>query len=190
MNEPEELDQALRALLQRLPTSVEPERDLWAGIHSQIAAVRPAVAVAPQRRGISIAWAIAASVASLAVGIFITLGVQRNRAPVQQTSNPPVTVLPAAAQYSFLPASTDAVRMKLRESCAAQLANLPPATRAKVEKNLLLIKQAVSDIQSALAKDPGNALLQDLLVTTYQNELDTLANVQALASTAHPEVSI
>ena len=67
---------------------------------------------------------------------------------------------------------------------------MPPATRAKVEKNLLLIKQAVSDIQSALAKDPGNPLLQDLLVSTYQNELDTLANVQALASTANSEVSI
>jgi hypothetical protein len=189
MNKPEELDQALRASLQRLPRSVEPERDLWAGIHSQITVAASPATVAPQRRGISIGWAIAASLASLAVGIFVTRGLQREHAPVQQATNLPATVLPAA-QYSFVPASTDAVRLKLRESCAAQLANLPPATRAKVEKNLLLIKQAVSDIQSALAKDPGNALLQDLLVSTYQNELDTLANVQALASTAHSEVSI
>ena len=189
MKTPEELDQALRASLQRLPRSVTPERDLWAGIHSQITAAEPAVTAAPQRRGISMGWAIAASVASLAVGIAITLGIQRDRAPGQQASNPPPAVQPANAQYSFVPASTDAVRLKLRESCAAQLANLPPATREKVEKNLLLIKQAVSDIQSALAKDPGNALLQDLLVSTYQNELNTLANVQALASTAHSEVS-
>lgn len=164
MNTPEEWDQALRTSLQRLPRSVDPERDLWAGIHSQITAATPTVASTPQRRGISMGWAIAASVTSLAVGIFITLGLQRDRAPVQQASNPPLTSPPVAAQYSFVPASTDAVRMKLRESCAAQLANLPPATRAKVEKNLLLIKQAVNDIQSALVKDPGNALLQDLLV--------------------------
>ena len=189
MNKPEDLDQTLRVSLQRLPRSVEPERDLWTGIHSQITAAAPPVADALRGRGVSIGWAIAASVTSLAVGIFITRGLQRDRAPVQQVANSPVTLLPAAAEYSFVPASTDAVRMKLRESCAAQLANLPPVTRAKVEKNLLLIKQAVSDIQSALVKDPGNALLQDLLVTTYQNELDTLANVQALASTAHPEVS-
>lgn len=190
MKTPQELDQALRASLQQLPRSVEPERDLWAGIHSQITASAPPVAVAPQRRGISLGWAIAASLASLAVGICITLGIQSDRAPAQLASNPPTTVPPAVTQYSFVPASTDAVRLKLRESCAVQLANLPPATRAKVEKNLLLIKQAVSDIQSALAKDPGNALLQDLLVSTYQNELDTLANVQALASTAHSEASI
>lgn len=190
MNKPEELDQALRASLQRLPRVVEPERDLWAGIHSQITATASPAVVAPQRRGVSMGWTIAASLASLAVGIFVTRGLQREHAPVQQATNLPATVLPATAQYSFVPASTDAVRLKLRESCAAQLANLPPATRAKVEKNLLLIKQAVSDIQSALAKDPGNALLQDLLVSTYQNELDTLANVQALASTAHSEVSI
>ena len=190
MKTPEELDDALRASLQRLPRSVEPERDLWAGIHSQISAITPPVIVPSQRRGISTRWAIAASLTSLGVGIFVTLGVQRQHAPVQQASNKPASVMPATAQYSFVPASTDAVRLKLRESCAAQLANLPPVTRAKVEKNLMLIKQAVSDIQSALAKDPGNSLLQDLLVSTYQNELDTLANVQALASTAHPEVSI
>lgn len=190
MNTPEELDQALRASLQRLPRSVEPERDLWAGIRSEITTAAPSLSVAPQRRGISMAWAVAASVASLAVGILITLSVQRARAPAQMAATSTVTTLPTNAAYSFVPASTDAVRLKLRESCAAQLANLPAVTRAKVEKNLLLIKQAVNDIQSALAKDPGNALLQDLLVSTYQNELDTLANVQALASTAHSEVSI
>ncbi len=183
MNTPEDEDLALRAKLQRLPRSVEPERELWAGIHSAITPAATPFAPVSQRRSISIRWAIAASVASLAVGVFITRALQREPAP-------PMAAAAAQAAYSFVPASTDAVRIKLRESCAVQLANLPPAARAKVEQDLLLIKHAVADIQSALARDPGNALLQDLLVTTYQNELDTLANIQALASSAHSEVSI
>ena len=190
MNKPDESDLALRAALRRLPRSVQPERDLWAGIQREISAAPAASlagAQAKPRRGIGMPWAIAASVASLGVGVFLTLAMLHGRAPVQQAAVPPAAM---AAEFSFVPASTDAVRAKLRQSCAAQLANLPAATRDKVVQDLMLIKNAVADIQTALAKDPGNALLQDLLVTTYQNELDTLANVQALASSAHSEVSI
>lgn len=194
MNDPQDKDLALRAALHRLPESVAPSRDLWAGIERGISAEtsRP---VSKGHAG-AVRWAIAASIIGLAVGVLLTLSMQRAQPPLS-AQNPPqaqpsaITPPPAAsAGYDFVPASTDAVRQKLRADVARQLANLPPATRDKVEKDLLLIKNAVADIQSALAKDPGNALLQDLLVTTYQNELDTLANVQALTSSAHSEVSI
>jgi hypothetical protein len=194
MNDPQDRDLALRAALRRLPESVAPARDLWAGIEQGISAETSRQA--PNGRAGVVRWAIAASVIGLAVGVLLTLSMQRAQPPLS-AQNPgqaqPSTVAPlpaAQAGYGFVPASTDAVRQKLRADVARQLANLPPATRDKVEKDLLLIKNAVADIQSALAKDPGNALLQDLLVTTYQNELDTLANVQALTSSAHSEVSI
>ena len=187
MSNPEDSDAPLRSALRRLPQSVEPDRDLWAGIHAQISAQKPASTMV--RTGANgVRWAVAASLVGLAVGVLVTLSLRPSRAPVL-AQLPPVTTLSTQPGISFVPASTDAVRRKLRAEVAAQMANLPPATRQKVESNLQLIKNAVADIQSALAKDPGNSLLQDLLVTTYQNELDTLANVQALASSAHPEVS-
>ncbi len=194
MKDPQDKDLALRGALRRLPQSVAPSRDLWAGIEQGISAEtsRP---VSNGHAG-AVRWAIAASIIGLAVGALLTLSMQRTQPP-PSAQNPPqaqpsaITPPPAAsAGYDFVPASTDAVRQKLRADVARQLANLPPATRDKVEKDLLLIKNAVADIQSALAKDPGSALLQDLLVTTYQNELDTLANVQALTSSAQSEVSI
>ena len=37
----------------------------------------------------------------------------------------------------------------------------------------------LTDLQSALGKDPGNALLQELLVNTYQDEMRVLTDVQA-----------
>jgi hypothetical protein len=101
---------------------------------------------------------------------------------------PSAPALPA--EYSFVPASTDAVRARMRVACLAQLQNLPPKTRDQVKQDLELISATVRDIQTALAKDPGNALLQVLFVTTDQNELNTLANVQAAASAAHSEVSL
>ena len=195
MNQHRDPDSGLREQFGRLPRSVLPERDLWAGIEQQITAQ-----ASPARsRAVGLRWAIAASVASLAVGALVTLMLQRPAAvQVAGTAVPSAVQRPAQgsmtpqfgdAGYSFVPASTDAVRARLRKQVAAQLAHMPPATREKVEKNLLIIKNAVADIQSALARDPDNALLQDLLVTTYQNELDTLANVQALASSANSEVS-
>lgn len=193
MNEPLDSDLALRAALRRMPQSVEPERDLWAGIRQQIAEqAKKSGADSFARRTVGVRWAIAASVAGLAIGVLATRWLQQAGPPLA-ASMPASVDLPAstsAPSYSFVPASTDAVRQQLRANVTRQLAGLPPATRKKVEKNLALIKDAVVDIQAALAKDPGNALLQDLLVTTYQNELDTLANVQALTNSAHSEVSI
>ena len=35
----------------------------------------------------------------------------------------------------------------------------------------------MTDIQAALGRDPGNALLQELLVNTYQDEMRVLTTV-------------
>lgn len=194
MTHPEGSDLELRAQLSRLPRSVEPSRDLWAGIEKELR-----TGSVPHRLS-GARWAAAAGVAGLALGILLMWPMRRGEAPqvaqdttapstVQQTVRPAHAV-PGQAGYSFVPASTDAVRQRLQAQVVARLATLPPATRKKVEANLLLIKNAVSEIQSALAKDPGNALLQELLVSTYQNELDTLVNVQTLAALSHTEVSL
>ena len=190
MNKPMDEDQDLRAALGRLPQSIEPERDLWTGIQAGIQAdIQASNALPASRKAATVSWpwALAASVASLAVGVVVTLSMHRAAVPTPVVAALPPVVAP---ENSFVPASTHAMATKLRATCLAQLANLPPQTREKVEKDLELIRVSVIDIQSALAKDPGNALLQDLLVTTYQNELHTLANVQAAASAAHTEVSL
>jgi len=59
----------------------------------------------------------------------------------------------------------------------AQLAKLPPASRAKVMASLETIWHAKQDLEQALGKDPGNALLQELLVNTYQDEMRVLTDV-------------
>jgi hypothetical protein len=69
-------------------------------------------------------------------------------------------------------------RAELLRSVSAKLAKLPPASRQKVLNSLATIHQSIHDIQQALGREPGNALLQELLIDSYQNEMQVLATVQ------------
>ena len=44
--------------------------------------------------------------------------------------------------------------------------------------SLATIEAAKQDLEQALGKDPGNALLQELLVNTYQDEMRVLTDVR------------
>jgi len=59
----------------------------------------------------------------------------------------------------------------------ARLARLPPPERDKVTASLQAIEKAKADLEQALGHDPSNALLQELLVNTYQDEMRVLTDV-------------
>ena len=63
------------------------------------------------------------------------------------------------------------------QSVQAQLKTMPAPTRAKVAASLAVIERAKKDLESALGKDPSNALLQELLINTYQDEMRVLTDV-------------
>ena len=170
--------------LRELPRAIEPGRDLWPQIEAQISG-RGATASAAQapvstRRGQStpLRWlAAAAMVGTLAVGVWIGRSVLPGAGP------PPLaqTVQPAAGTLPVAWVSDPRYQRQheeLMRSLGAQLAGLPPASRAKVLKSLTAIQQAKQELESALGKDPGNALLQELLVNTYQDEMRVLTDVR------------
>jgi hypothetical protein len=61
---------------------------------------------------------------------------------------------------------------------------MPPSARQKLEANLAEMHRAVAEINAALARQPGNPLLEELLLNTYQDELGVLASVKQLTSTS------
>ena len=69
-------------------------------------------------------------------------------------------------------------RQELLRTLDARLAKLPPPTRQKVLQSLTTIHQSMQQIQEALGREPGNALLQELLIDSYQNEMQVLSTVQ------------
>jgi hypothetical protein len=72
-------------------------------------------------------------------------------------------------------------RPALMRSLNAQLEALPPASREKVLEDLQTIERSMRDVQAALGRDPGNALLRALLLDTYQDEERLLLTVQEVS---------
>jgi hypothetical protein len=184
--------------LRNLPSNIEPPRDLWQGIEAQIAADkanqarpeetrgRPGTStVTPWRRraGSLRVLAAAAVVAALAVGVWIGRSALPGGAVTDGGvhSNPQVasTVKPDMTQSPYMvDARYNRDRAVLVKNLEAQLTNLPPDTRQKVITDLTVIRNSMRDLESALGRDPSNALLQELLVNTYQDEMRVLTAVQ------------
>ncbi|MEJ0037464.1 MAG: hypothetical protein WDO68_15535 [Gammaproteobacteria bacterium] len=68
-------------------------------------------------------------------------------------------------------------RASLIRGLEAQLSTLPPDTQHKVASSLTTIRQSIQDLQEAIGRDPANALLQELLVNSYQDEMRVLTAV-------------
>jgi len=179
--------------LRELSPAIEPARDLWPQIEARINEERrtaPGAMAAQPRparaRAVPLRWlAAAALVASVAVGVWIgrsLLPAARPGAGVESVSasrgTPATLDAPTALDVTYMSDPRyQRDRAALMRSLQTRLAALPPAARAKVMTSLAAIRRAKEDLESALGKDPGNALLQELLVNTYQDEMRVLTDV-------------
>jgi len=75
-----------------------------------------------------------------------------------------------------------AARQQLTRMLDERMAALPPSARAKLEFNLGEMRRAADEINAALAAQPGDPLLEELLLKTYQDELAMLSNVSELTN--------
>ena len=184
------LDRALDSL----PRAVQPDRDLWAGICTQIeASPSGALPVAP--RTVSRPWMrLAAGFLLVIASSFTTylLVQQAARKQVQQVQQAAATRLQQAPSLPAMPASFGGreelgkgylqARAVLDAEFKRQIETLPPVTRAKLERNLADLRRAASEISATLAEHPSNPLLQELLLSTYQSELALLGSVGELTT--------
>jgi hypothetical protein len=174
--------------LRELPQSIEPPRDLWPRIEAQLGEV-PAEAGAAgksprESRALRVRWlAAAAMVACVAVGVWIGRSVlpgiaERGSVPVI-AENPGRMTPPTDTPHPVYVSDPryQRARAALVNDLQARLAALTPAERAKVTASLEAIEKAKKDLEQALGGDPGNALLQELLVNTYQDEMRVLTDV-------------
>ena len=173
--------------LGELPRSIEPPRDLWPQIEARLKAEQAAAPAAGQPTRLrAVRWlAAAAMVASVAVGVWIGRDVLP--IPGLGSTATPATAANHAAPSSGEGSAMDAAyvsdhryqrdRAELVQSLQAQLDAMPPAARAKVTASLATIEKAKEDLEQALGKDPSNALLQELLINTYQDEMRALTDV-------------
>ena len=163
-----------------LPRDIAPARDLWPGIAAAIGAV-----AAPRRPqawfGTRPAWALAAAVACVAVGVWI--GRASLAPPAATAAQSGWAQGGGAREVSYAP---DARFLRTREGLlrevSERLAQLSPDVRGRVEASLATVQRARADIEDALGRDPGNALLQEMLVNSYQDEMRVLTTVREIGT--------
>jgi hypothetical protein len=150
--------------------------------------------VTPATRRPAWLWQVAAALVLVAGSSLLTASLLDRDALVQQAAVPvtPTHTTPAAdgavaMQAAFGPAGQldpeyIATRGQLTQMLDRRIAALPPAARAKLEFNLGEMRRAADEINAALAAQPGDPLLEELLLNTYQDELAVLSNVSQLTS--------
>ncbi len=169
-----ERDDKLIAAGSALSTEISPERDLWPGIAEAIAQ--------PKRSRWMPVFAQAAAVVLL---IGASSGVTYFAVKDQQQI---IEVVPQGLvfeQASFggrytLGVEYQEARGDLAARLDVELARLSPEAREEVELNLSMIRGAIAQINAALTDEPDNALLQELLVKTYREELALMQRVGGL----------
>jgi hypothetical protein len=168
-------DDKLTRAASQLAKEISPDRDLWPDIEASISA--------PRRGRWTPMFAQAAAVVLL-VGASSGLTYLAVR-------NDGVTVVPAPApDYEFNRAAFGATYTlgtgyqdayaDLASRLDEQLVKLSPEERDDVERTLAVIREAIDDINAALALDPDNAYLQELLQKTYREELTVMRRVGGL----------
>ncbi len=178
--------------LRELPREVAPPHDGWPALEARLresAARQPQQDV--QRRsggGVARPWrprltgiaAVAAVLAAVVVGVSIDRWILSPAHPAPRAATAPgVGTAAGRLQVAYV---TDPrylrERAALLRSLNARLAKLPPPTRKKVLQSLAAIRESMRQIRQALGREPGNALLQELLIDSYQNEMQVLSTVQ------------
>ena len=163
--------------IDELAQSLPPSRDLWPAIAQAIEAGRAESAPARIRSRWVPAAGMAAAVALVTFGVFLG----RLIGPGQTVT---VANTPAAQGSSdMMPAALrDANYRKQRDALLVEVQNrldtMPVAERGKVAASLATLRRSIGEIEAALGRDPANALLQELLVNSCQEEMRALTAVR------------
>ena len=168
--------------IDELAQNLPPPRDLWPAISAAIEADKAASAPAAQGSRRHVGWwpmaAIAASAALVTLGVLI--GRQMTPAVTPLANVPPAAtdVIPAALR--------DANYRKQRDQLLVEVQNrlnkMPVFERNKVAASLDTLRRSIGEIEAALGRDPANALLQELLVSSCQEEMRALTAVRDAGS--------
>ena len=158
-------DNDLRPLVERLPRSIEPPHDLWPAIEARMGA-RPA-----RRRGWLAALAAAAVIVIAAASSLATAWVLGGR------ERPPAVAAGDAREASYLRATA-----ALAQELAVRRDELAPGTVVVLDRNLEIIDRAIAESRAALAADPANGELAELLWASYQRKVSFLEQAARLAT--------
>ncbi len=160
MTDSKNTEQNLQAAIAKLPQEMTPERDLWPGIEKAISQNKQTASLENNPKAkvfMPMAWA--ASVVAAVLLTWVTLG------PTPDNSEQRLNLV-AEMQKDF----EQQKKTMLVSFGTPDVKKLPTAMQAELTK----LSSAQQTISKALADDPNNSDLLNLLRWTQQQELDLL----------------
>lgn len=144
-----------------LPRSIEPPRDLWAGIDAALDEPAPLALPLRRRLRLPVPALVAAALALVVLTASLTTLFLRESDTAMARKLKGMGATPAGAPAAdFLQ--------------ALEAQNLPPETMAIVQRNLAVIDVAIAELEAALERDPDNEELVRMLVSTHRKRADLL----------------
>jgi anti-sigma factor RsiW len=165
-----------------LPTSIDPPPDAWAAIRSTIERDKQALSAetAPRtssfwRKGYSVAAAagVVAVLSSTATYFFVSNKLESRYDAASGASSTRATPGTLAA---FTVEENNYLRTAsiLQDLLDQQQSALAPETVAQLKASLHTIDEAILEARGALARDPANKMLVDMLSANYRQKVDLL----------------
>jgi anti-sigma-K factor RskA len=177
--------QAIVARAKGLPRSVEPPPEAWSGIRAAIArdetaikADKQSVRVGSQRTSYLLAASVLLAAVLSSAGTAWYLNARHNpganaevaSASASRSEGTPATLAAfAVEENNYLRTAS-----RLQDLLDQQEGSLAPETVAQLRASLHAIDDAINEARNALARDPANKLLVEMLSSNYRQKVDLL----------------
>ncbi len=173
---------ALLAATAALPREIAPERELWPQISERLRVVVPLARPAARFQPLLL---LAAAALLIALSSLVTWRIARPAETrlAARPAEPQGTLIAHTPATGLLEAETEYARAtdELLLALETRRGSLSPETLMEVEQNLRAIDGALKNLRDALADDPGNQQLTQLLTGTHKRKVEALRRVVRLS---------
>ncbi len=176
--------QRVLARAAELPKSIDPPADAWNNIKAAIEKDEAALQPIPHRKGRL--WShpvLLAVAASIVVAILSSVGTAAYlRSRTTSTATAAVDSGTPANFAAFTVEENNYLRTVgiLQDILDRQESALAPETVAQLKTSLRTIDEAILEARNALARDPANKVLIDMLTSNYRQKVDLLRRTTEL----------
>jgi anti-sigma factor RsiW len=155
-----------------------PLDELWSPIRARIEATKvvalDAASPRPKERPLVLLAVAAAAAVVLATTLVIRVRPHEQQSAAIAQIAPDSSVLRAVADSTK---AYEAEAQILLDRLQIQRATMRPDAVAAVERNLRTVDVAIAELEDAIARDPNNPALRQLLATSYRQKVELLKRV-------------
>lgn len=168
----------IKQAIDQLPDSFEPQQDQWKAICSRIEAEAPEIKVNNIQRSARQGWMPYAVAASLLLAVVSTAISWKSMSAYQALQQQQFALFEQQRSMQLMEDQHQLLKARFLDDFEQQAESMDPAVVADVKNNLVIIEQALADIKKALAQDPGNQRLNELLAETYTQERQLIEQIK------------